>query len=208
MGKGCLPIETVTTGSRERLLNEYFRQRVSYKAEEFFFVRTEKKKVEERFCSGDVNCIADWGGKSVKEPLVRTVGSVSSSAVHAFSAPGRDFSFHVSFRTCCNASKSHITLSYTPINTKTFASWRNWLLWKTGIGSRCYRCPFHVEMLHRHAQPGKQCFHWRWTGFPQLSAPAFCTGLCTWVFQIFLTFFSMTSLSHASIYYSQHFQPN
>lgn len=39
-----MPIVTVTTGSRERLLNEYFRQWVSYKTGEFFFARTERKK--------------------------------------------------------------------------------------------------------------------------------------------------------------------
>lgn len=134
----------------------------------------------------------------MKEPLVRTVGSVSSSIAHAFSAPGRDFSFHISFRTCCNPSKSHITLSYAPINMKTFASWRNWLLWRMGIGSRCYKWPFHIVMLHQHSQPGKQCFYWRWFTSPQLSAPVFCMGLCTRVFCSFLTSFSTTSLCHAN----------
>lgn len=135
--------------------------------------------------------------KSMKRSLVRTVGSVSSSAVHAFSAGGRDFSFHISCRTCCNPSKSHIILSCTPINMKTFTSWRNQLLWKTGIGSRPYRWPFHIETLHWHVQSGKRCLYWRWLASPQLSAPVSCTGLCTWLFCIFLTCFSTTSRSHA-----------
>lgn len=124
----------------------------------------------------------------MKEPLVRAAGSVSSRAVHAFSSPDRDFSFHLSFRTCCNASKSHITLSYTPINTKTFASWRNWLLWKMGIGSRCYRWPFHIEIFHQRTQPEKLCFFWRGVESPQPPAQ----HLVTWVFWIFLASFSIT----------------
>lgn len=138
MGRWRLPVEAVTTGSRERLLNDQFRQWVSDKAEKFSPVQNNNnnKKLEERFCSGDVNCIADWGGKSVKEPLVKTVGSVSSSTVHALSAPGRDFSFHISFRTCCTPSKSPITLSCTSINTKNFTSWK-----KTGCSGRRARGP-------------------------------------------------------------------
>lgn len=152
LGKRMFPIETVTTGRREILLNILGNGQVKNWR---IFACTEKKKetnkqeVEERFFSGDSNCIADWGGKSVKEPLVRTVGSVSSRAGHAFSAPDRDFSFHLSFRICCNTSKSHIALLYTPINTRAFTLWRNWLLWKMGVGSRCYRWPIHIEMLHQ-----------------------------------------------------------
>lgn len=113
-------------------------------------------------------------------------------------APGRDFSFHTWFRTCCNLSKSHITLSYTPVTIKTFTSWKKWLFWKMGIGSRCGQWPFCTEA------PGKPCFYRSSIASAQLSAPVFHMGFCTWVFCIILIYFSIANLFHA---YSTYWFP-
>lgn len=44
VGREYLPVDAGTTGSRDRFLSNYFRQCVSYEAEEFFFACTENKK--------------------------------------------------------------------------------------------------------------------------------------------------------------------